>query len=341
MYCTNCGAENLDEAKFCQECGNEIQSSENNNLNENLVHQLRIDKFSGYNNEKNLIKHMKNRLGTNLRPSKEVKSFFGAGSLPSFDRQRAAMFASTTSIGIKKGIKSGEIKTVDEIDNIIDNAYKKRKARMEKARIDKEAESIPKPTYKVIHFPKKIAKTYQKTSDLKKLRRAGNVIGGGILFGSVGALAGYALSDTPDTETKTKFIQKKYIQKDCIIRIHENKFDFTNKKANWHIFYEKISSMHLNKDKSQFEVFENNGSKLIFIGEKNTTSEYTEQIFDKIKSKFTEYNQNHPQKITKPIQNKSEEQPIELLKKLQELKESGIIDEIEFKEKKKELLQRI
>jgi hypothetical protein len=287
-FCPECSAENLEEAKFCQECGNKLHLNDETNLNENLNHHSRIKRFDTYNIKSTLKKHMKNRLGTDLRPSDEVKSFFGAGSLPSFNRQKAAMFTTSTNIEIEKRIESGEIKTVEEIDHFIDGAFKKRKARIEKARIDKEIESS-KPVYKVIHYPKAIVKKYQKTSDFDKLRRTGNVIGGGFLLGPVGALAGYALSDPPKTETKTKVIKKKYTQKSCFIQIYENKFEYSNKKATWSVLYEKISSMHLNKNINTFEVFENNGSKLVFLGGKNTNPEYTEQVFNEVKSRFKEY----------------------------------------------------
>ena len=102
--------------------------------------------------------------------------------------------------------------------------------------------------------------------------------------------------------------------------------------------------MDLYKNHNKFEIKENNGSKLIFQGEKSTTNDYTKNLFNKIESNVKDYQSKNKPKVvpkSKPINPSSKKDPLELIKSLNELKEAGLITNKEFEDKKKELLDKI
>ncbi|OEC84395.1 MULTISPECIES: SHOCT domain-containing protein [Methanobacterium] len=283
-------------------------------------------------NEKLLKEYVKKRLGTNFRPSKEIKEFVRANSNGRSDSSFAVVIRSK----IKRGMESGRINTIEEIDQIIDNSYKEYKERIEiKRRLNEE------PTFRVVHEPHKDVKTV-KPVDWSGVKRASNVVAGGVLLGPVGALAGYALSDNKSPESK--LVYKTYIQENCIIQVYANKLNYTNKKASWPLFFKKIVSIKLDKDHNKFEIMENSGSKLTFRGERPINKDYTKNIFDKIESNFNEYrskNKSNDVMESKPANLNSKRNPLDLIKKLHELKEDGLITNDEFEDKKRELLSRI
>lgn len=322
FLCPECGAESTEDQKFCKKCGK--QFSENNTPM----------------NKKMLKNYTKKRLGGTFGPSKEVKKFFNAGSV--FNRHEATIFALITSDMVKDGIKSGEITTTDEIDQIIQDRYNKKQDIKNKKREENE-----KPTYTVVHYTGPMVQIYtEKPIDWSGFKRTTNVIGGALLLGPAGALIGAALSDNkkPEPKTKTKVVHNTITPKECTILIDENKLRFINRKNKWFIFFKDINSIILLKDHNKFEIKQNNGAKTTFYGEKPKKIEYTENLFNELESKFKDYqSKNKPNsepKLEKEVFN-SEEDPINQIKKLNELKEAGILTDEEFKTKKKELLERI
>jgi uncharacterized OB-fold protein len=320
--CPECGSESNENQKFCKNCGK--QFSENNTPM----------------NQKELKKYTKKRLGGTFGPSKEVKKFFTTGSV--FNRQKATTFAIITSDMVKEGIKSGEIKTFKDIDNVIEHRV---------AKIEEEKQKLLKlesePKYTVVHDPGPIVQTYtKKPIDWSGAKRSSNIIGGAVLLGPAGALMGAAISDNkkPEPKTKTKVVHKTYTQKECNVLIHENKLRFVNRKNRSFVFFKYINSMVLLKDYNKFEIKQNDGAKITFYGETPDKIEYTENIYNKLESKFKDYqSKNKPKTVPKPdeIVSGIEEDPINQIKKLNELKEAGIITNDEFETKKKELLERI
>lgn len=314
-------------------------------------------------NEKLLKDYMKKQLGTQFRPSKKVKDLFGVGRFPTFKKQYAGQFVFATSIKIKRGIESGEIITTTEIDQIIEDSYKSRQKHEEaKNARARERKKIKKahdeePKYTVFHDAGKFKTTYtKKPIDWNGVKKASNVIGGGVLLGPVGALAGYALTDNkpPEPKTKTAIVHKKHTYKDCHVEILEDRLKFSRKQSSWPVKFKEITSTVLIENKNRFEIKTDNGSILKFIGEKPWNVNYTKKLFNELESKFKDYqttnkpqtlsepaNINMKKDLSKPTNSNTEKDPIEQIKKLNELKEAGLITDQEFKDKKKELLNRI
>lgn len=333
--CPECGAESNEDQKFCKKCGKQLSG---NNLSDTPM------------NQKELKKYTKKRLGGTFGPSKEVKKFFTTGSV--FNRQKATTFAIITSDMVKKGIKSGEITTTDEIDQIIQDKYNikqdlKNKKREEKETLLKKLESEAK--YTVVNDPgPQIVTHTKKPIDWSGFKRSTNVIGGAALLGPAGALMGAAISDNKKPEPKTvhKRVHATYTQKESIVEVFDDKLQFSNKKNSYPILFKNIDSMHLFIDQNKFEINKENKTKVSFKGE-SIRINYTENLFNELESKFKEYKfknqQTNPVHKSKPEKEVSdiEEDPINQIKKLNKLKEAGIITNDEFEKKKQELLERI
>lgn len=327
-------------------------------------------------NKKVLTDHMEKRLGKKkhlgvFRSNKELIALFGNEGVGA--RHQAGL----TRKMIEKGIKSGELTSIDEIDQIIENSSKeyqeyreklnpRNKKRVqdvrekeandpkeEKKRIDEE------PKFNVIYRPPvgtKKTVTYRPT-DWKGLKRTNNTIAGGILFGPVGAAAGYALSDKPkEPKIKTKVVSDYgYKKKNCHVEIEEDKLKFSytmgliKNKTHQFIRFNEIHSTDL-RNSIILDIELNDNSKFTFIQQGSSLHGippqyrgYTKDLFKELESKVKDYQSKNKSEILEshPKNRSTEKDPIDQIKKLNELKEVGIITNEEFEDKKRELLNRI
>lgn len=103
------------------------------NKKSHILRKIRI--FVMNTNE--LENHVKTRLGSTLTgASKEVREVFGAGMFSVRSKQKANLFSLSLRKNIEQDINSGHIKSVDELDSIIDKALKEKEITYSKASVE-------------------------------------------------------------------------------------------------------------------------------------------------------------------------------------------------------------
>ncbi|MCK9151059.1 hypothetical protein [Methanobacterium alcaliphilum] len=130
---------------------------------------------------------------------------------------------------------------------------------------------------------------------MTNLKKAGSALGGGILLGPVGAIAGYALVKKEDKpKIKQKVVNNDHDFKRSYIEIHDYKIDVKSKKTNtWPILFDNIHSISYSEDSNSFEVIRTDESCYHFVNETND-SEFTEKLFDNLQTKFNAYIVKNP-----------------------------------------------
>jgi hypothetical protein len=322
LSCKKCGAEINEEQKFCKKCGEQL-------FEDNVPV-----------NKKKLKEYMRKRLGKKSRivASEETRNLFGPDVI-------GRSCASEARKIIKRQIRSGEIKTFKDIDNIIEMKQMESKEKQdeidkeilkEKERVSEIRENIKKirermetePTFTVFDDPGEQTVTYEeKGVDWSGIKRTGNIIGGTALFGPTGALLGASMSNKkdPKIKTKTKKVHNTQLRLKCLIDVRNNRIEiikdeFIGLYLNDAIshYFKYIADIKLFKEQNKFIVYKKNGWKVTCKLDDSTKSDFLEKIFNEIKTKFEEYNLKNE---TIEEENNEKEVSIAQIKKLNELKE--------------------
>ena len=282
--------------------------------------------------EKELEKHLKKRVGSMFGgASNEIMDLFGAGRMSIRKKQKANLFSQSLVRQIKPQIKSKAISNIGQIDTIVDQAISSKKNSFLK-----QQELEGSPTFTIRQHTKPVVREVE----VKKsgARKAGAALGGGILLGPVGAIAGYALADSTKTETKLKNFNSDFTFNSSPVEIKNHKISVFDSKGkySWSILFDNIHFINLFEDLQGFEVIKTDGTEYIFINENHSDIEFTNNLFYELENKFKEYIISNP----KPLED-SKLDTVDQIKKLGELKESGLITVEEFESKKTELLKKV
>lgn len=238
--------------------------------------------------EKELKKHLKKRVGSKIGgASKDIKVLFGAGRMSVRKKQKANLFSFQLINQIEIQIKNKSITSIDQMDRIIDNAIEIKRNQINDI---KNMEGTPRFTVKRRSKPVVIS---VETHNKNNIKKAGAAVGGGILLGPVGAVAGYALAgNESDPQIKHKKVTNDFDFKHSYVEIYEHKIIIKQKNKNpWPVLFDNIVSIEMLDNSQGFEVIKNDNTHFSFINEDVNATAYTENLFKKLLNNFEEYNQ--------------------------------------------------
>ena len=154
-------------------------------------------------------------------------------------------------------------------------------------------------TYKII---KRSQPTTVEVPTHNNVKQAGAALGGGVLLGPVGAVAGYALAKGDGSPVKEKIVTNENVFKNSQVSISEDRIDVSHdNKVSWSLYFDNVRSLDFYRKQNAFSVKTDDNVNFVFKSETAGLHD-TKMLFHSLENKLNTYSSQFCSECGSPLE---------------------------------------